>query len=70
MLYTKFQKNIPCDSGEKIDFNGLAIFSNSHHFGFSNRLNFISLKHGSLVMLRKLRTTDAVVLENKSFQWT
>ena len=32
MLYTKFQPNIPCGSGEKVDFIGLAIFRNSGHF--------------------------------------
>ena len=31
MLYTKFQ---PSDSGEKVGFSGLAIFSNSGHFLF------------------------------------
>ena len=32
MLYTKFQPNISSASGEKVDFRGLAIFSNSGHF--------------------------------------
>ena len=32
MLYTKFQTNISSGSGEKVGFNGLAIFSNSGHF--------------------------------------
>ena len=29
MLYTKFQPNILSGSGEKVDFSGLTIFSNS-----------------------------------------
>ena len=32
MPYTKFQPHISSGSGEKVDFNGLAIFSNSGHF--------------------------------------
>ena len=32
MLYTKFQTIISSGSGEKVDFSGLAIFSNSGHF--------------------------------------
>ena len=51
MLYTKFQPNISSGSGEKVDFKGLAIFSNSSHFFFSTRLNFIGLKPCSLIML-------------------
>ena len=35
MLYTKFQPNISSGSGEKVDFSGLANFSNSGHFQFS-----------------------------------
>ena len=31
MLYTKFQLNILSGSGGKVDFSGLAIFSNSGH---------------------------------------
>ena len=31
MLYTKFQPNILSGSGGKVDFTGLAIFSNSGH---------------------------------------
>ena len=31
MLFTKFQANILSDSGGKLDFSGLAIFSNSGH---------------------------------------
>ena len=31
MLGTKFQPNIPRGSREKVDFIGLAIFSNSGH---------------------------------------
>ena len=31
MLYTKFQPNIFSGSGAKVDFSGLAIFSNSGH---------------------------------------
>ena len=43
MLYTKFLPNILSGSGGKVDFSGLAIFSNS--------LNYIILKPCSLVML-------------------
>ena len=32
MPYTKFQPNISSGSGEKVDFSGLAIFSNSSYF--------------------------------------
>ena len=32
MLYTKFQPSISSGSGEKLDFSGLTIFSNSSHF--------------------------------------
>ena len=49
MLYTKFKPNI--SSGEKVDFSGLAIFSNSGHFLISINQNFIILKPCSLVML-------------------
>ena len=71
MLYTKFQPNTSCGSGEKVDFIGVAISSNSGHFSFSTRLNFIILKPCSLVMLHvKLKTMGAVVSKNKSFEWT
>ena len=32
MLYTKVQPNMASGSGEKVDFSGLDIFSNSGHF--------------------------------------
>ena len=32
MLKTKFQQNTSSGSGEKVDFSGFAIFSNSGHF--------------------------------------
>ena len=32
MLYTKLHSNISSGSGEKVDFSGFAIFSNSCHF--------------------------------------
>ena len=32
MLLTKFQPNISSGSGGKVDFSGLAIFSNGGHF--------------------------------------
>ena len=51
MLCTKFQPNISSDSGEKVDFSGLAKFSSSGHFLFSTKLNFDNLKPCSLVML-------------------
>ena len=50
MLHTKFQLNIPSGSGEKVNFVGFAIFSNSGHLGFSTRLNFTILKPCSLIM--------------------
>ena len=71
MLYTNFQPNIICGSGEKVEFIGLTSFSNSGHCLFSTRLNFIILKPWSLVMLHvKLGTMNAVVSEKKSFEWT
>ena len=45
------QPNISSGSGEKVNFSGLALFSNSGTFCFSTRLNFIILKPCSLVML-------------------
>ena len=51
MLYTKFQPDISSGSGEKVDFSGLAVFSNSGFFWFSTRLYFIILKPCSLIML-------------------
>ena len=51
MLYTKFKSNISSDSWGKVDFSGLAIFSNSGHIWFPSSLNFIFLKPCSLVML-------------------
>ena len=51
MHYTKFQPNMLSGSGETVDFSGLAIFSNSGHFLFSTRLNFINLKPCSLIKL-------------------
>ena len=50
MLHTKFQPNIPRSSGQKVDFNGFAIFSYGGHLGFSIRLNFTILKRCSLLM--------------------
>ena len=68
ILQTKFQPNIPSHSGEKVDFNGYAIFSTGSHLGFLTRLNFTSL---SLIMLqvkfeihRCSGFIDAVVSEN------
>ena len=51
MLYTKFQPNISSGSEGKVYSSGLAIFSNSGHFGLPTSLNFIILKPCSLVML-------------------
>ena len=51
MLYTNFQPNISSGSGGKIDFSGLASFSNSGHFCFHISLKLIILKPCSLVML-------------------
>ena len=51
MLHTKYQPNIPCHSGEKVDFIGFAIFSIGSHLGFATKRNFIILKPSSLVML-------------------
>ena len=44
MLQSKYQLNIRCHSGEKVDFIGFAIFSIDSHLGFSTTLNFIILK--------------------------
>ena len=46
MLHTKYQPNIPCHSGEKVDF-----ISIGSHLGFAPKRNFIILKPQSLVML-------------------
>ena len=35
MLHTKYQPNIPCHSGENVDFIGFAIFSIGSYLGFS-----------------------------------
>ena len=51
MLFTKFLSTMSSGSGEKVDFSGLAIFSNSSHFLFPTSLNFIILKPCCLVML-------------------
>ena len=40
MLCTKFQPNISSGSGEKVDFSGLAVFSNSSHFFVLNQAEF------------------------------
>ena len=42
---------VPYGPGDNVCFIGLAIFSNSGHFFFLTRLNFIILKPCSLVML-------------------
>ena len=61
MRSTKVQPNVSCGSGKKVDFIGLVIFSNSGHFRFSTRLNFI---------IHHLRFMDAVVKDIKSWmQW-
>ena len=44
MIHTKYLPNIPCHSGEKVDFTGFAIFSTGSHLGFSTKRNFIILK--------------------------
>ena len=44
MLHTKYQPNIPCHSGEKVDFISFAIFSIGSHLGFSTKRYFIILK--------------------------
>ena len=44
MLHTKYQPNIPCPSGEKVDFISFAIFSIGSDLGFSTKRNFIILK--------------------------
>ena len=51
ILHIKFQPHIPSYSGEKVDFNGFAIFSIGGHLGFSTRLTFSGLKSCSLIML-------------------
>ena len=49
--HTKFQPNILTHSGEKVYFNGFAIFSIGGHLGFSTRQTFTGLKPCSLIML-------------------
>ena len=44
MLHTKYQPNVPCHSGEKVDLIGFAIFSIGSHLGLSTKRNFIILK--------------------------
>ena len=44
MLHKKYQPNIPCHSGEKVDFIGFAILSIGSHLGFAPKRNFIILK--------------------------
>ena len=57
ILHTKFQPNMPSQSGENDDFISFAIFSNGGHLEFSTRLTFTILKPWSLVMLHmKLKT--------------
>ena len=51
MLQTKYQPNVQCHSGEKVDFIGFAIFSIGSHLRFSTKWNSIILKPLSLVML-------------------
>ena len=51
MLCTKFQPTISSGPGEKIDFSGLTIFSNSVHSRFPTSLNFIIIKPCYVVML-------------------
>ena len=51
ILHEKLQPNIPSRSGVNGDFNGFAIFSKGGHLEFSTKLNFISLKPLSLIML-------------------
>ena len=40
MLYIKFQRIISSGSGEKVDFSGFAIFSNSGHFFIPDQPDF------------------------------
>ena len=40
MLHTKYQPNIPCHSGEKVDLIGFAIFSIGSHLGFRDQAEF------------------------------
>ena len=51
MFQATFQPNISSGSEVKVDFSGLDFFSNSGHFLFWTRRNFIILKPCSLVML-------------------
>ena len=71
MLYSKFQPKISSGSGEKVDFKGLAIFSNSGHF-YSPPGSILSFRSpaASSCSMWNLRTMGAVVLEDKSFEWT
>ena len=51
MLHTNFQPNIPSQFLEIVDFLVFAFLSIGDYLGFSTRLNFISLKICSLVIL-------------------
>ena len=44
MLHTKYQPNLLCHPGEKVNFIDFAIFSIGSHLGFSTRQNIIILK--------------------------
>ena len=71
ILYTKIQPNIPSHSGEKVDFNGFAIFSIGGHLGFSARLTFIGLKPCCLIMLHVTFEIHRCsgFRKKKSFKW-
>ena len=65
MLHTKLLPNISSGSGRKVDFSGLANFSNSGHIPLPSSLNFIFLKSCSLVMLHvKFENHGCSVSEN------
>ena len=58
-------------SGEKVDFNGLAIFRISRHLGSSTRLTVTGLKPCSLIMLHvKFESHRCSGFREKSFKWT
>ena len=40
MLHTHYQSNVPCHSGEKVDFIGFAIFSTGSHLGLYDQVEF------------------------------
>ena len=52
MFQSNLKPIISNGSGEKVDFDGFAIFSNGRHLGFLTLPKFIVLKPWSLIILQ------------------